>query len=58
MKSGDVTTIDLMYSFENQNKVVFQNDTIKRMTQKLKTVKSTARAALDPESEQRISNFI
>jgi hypothetical protein len=39
MKPGDTTTIDLMYSYENQNKVVFSEDTIRRMTQKLKAVR-------------------
>jgi len=39
MKPGDTTTIDLMYSYENQTKVVFSEDTIRRMTQKLKAVR-------------------
>lgn len=32
LRPGDTTTIDLMYSYENNNKVSFSEDTIKRMT--------------------------
>ena len=41
LKPGDTTTIDLMYSYEQyQNKVLFSEDTIKKMSLKLKKIRT------------------
>jgi hypothetical protein len=57
LKPGDTTTIDLMSSYEGQ-KAVFQEDTIKRMSQKLKAVRLANEGLLDPEYEVKLQYFI
>ena len=57
MRPGDITTIDLMYSYENQ-KTTFQEDTIKRMTNKLKAVKQDNSTIIDSEYQVKLTSFI
>ncbi len=47
-KQGDTTTIDLQYSYENV-KVTYNEDTIKRMINKLKNAKSETEGEIDKE---------
>lgn len=55
MKPGDTTTIDLMYSYEQQ-RVPFKEDTINRMSIKLKDIKNTE--GFDEEENSNIQSFL
>jgi hypothetical protein len=58
---GDVTTMDMMYSYENtQGKggAAFSEEIIKKMTGKLRAVRNANSERLDPEIELKAQQLL